>query len=186
MKKITQKQFDKLPVVDGRKQCPTGDYSEIKLFPHECDFGIGCNFGEGCSFGEGCHFGEWCSFGVGCTFERGCSFGEGCRFGEWCSFGDACSFGYACSFGEWCVFGMRCTAISPFWSFVYPPPFKTEGRILPPETAREYWEQRLGMKLEGCYDEIAEQLKPKLKTLLRRKNWTECERRILESWAEEK
>lgn len=44
MKIYTQQEFDNLPVVDGRKQCPTGDYSQIKRF------------------GESCSFGEWCSF----------------------------------------------------------------------------------------------------------------------------
>ena len=60
MKKYTQAEFDALPVIDGRKQCPTGDYSDIR------------SFGEGCSFGKGCSFGEWCSFGEGCK----CEFGE--------------------------------------------------------------------------------------------------------------
>lgn len=122
MKVYTQKQFNDLPVVNGRKQCPTGDYTRIKSFP------------------EGCTFGEWCSFGQGCR------------------------------------------AISPFWSFVYPPPFETEGRIIPPPAARSYWEERLGFKLADCYD-IPAQVAPKLPKLLKRKGWTKCERRILESWA---
>ena len=57
MKKITQQEFDALPVVDGWKKCPgSTDYSAIKHFPD------GCRFGERCSFGEGCSFGERCSF----------------------------------------------------------------------------------------------------------------------------
>lgn len=60
MKKYTQAEFDALPVTDGRKQCPTGDYSDI------------CSFGERCSFGKGCSFGECCSFGERCK----CEFGE--------------------------------------------------------------------------------------------------------------
>ena len=59
MKKYTQQEFDALPVVDGIKQCPTGDYSELK------------SFGELCSFGERCSFGEGCSFGKRCSFENG-------------------------------------------------------------------------------------------------------------------
>ena len=51
MKVYTQEEFDVLPVVDGYKQCPTGDYTQIS------------HFGEGCSFGERCSFGRWCSFG---------------------------------------------------------------------------------------------------------------------------
>ena len=46
----TQEEFDALPVVDGVKVCPTGDYSAIE------------------SFGDLCRFGEWCSFGVRCSF----------------------------------------------------------------------------------------------------------------------
>ena len=66
MKKYTQAEFDALPVIDGKKQCPTGDYSNI------------CSFGGGCSFGERCSFGEWCSFGERCSFGKGCK----CEFGE--------------------------------------------------------------------------------------------------------
>ena len=68
MKKYTQADFDAFEVIDGIKQCPSGDYSDIQIF------------GERCSFGKWCSFGEWCSFG------KGCSFGECCSFGEWCSF----------------------------------------------------------------------------------------------------
>jgi hypothetical protein len=62
MKKYTQEEFDALPLVDGVRQCPTGDYTQIM------------NFGAWCSFGEGCSFGAWCSFGEGCRFGKGCSF----------------------------------------------------------------------------------------------------------------
>ena len=50
MKKYTQADFDAFEVIDGIKQCPSGDYSDIQIF------------GEWCSFGECCSFGEWCSF----------------------------------------------------------------------------------------------------------------------------
>jgi hypothetical protein len=50
MKKYTQEEFDALPLVDGVRQCPTGDYTQIM------------NFGAGCSFGESCSFGAWCRF----------------------------------------------------------------------------------------------------------------------------
>lgn len=56
MKKYTQKEFDKLPIVDGRRQCPMGNYTQIDRF------GERCSFGDGCSFGGECSFGEWCSF----------------------------------------------------------------------------------------------------------------------------
>ena len=63
MKKITQQEFDELPVVDGCKQCPGETYySAIKRFPERCSFGAGCSFGVGCSFGERCSFGAWCRF----------------------------------------------------------------------------------------------------------------------------
>ena len=70
MKKYTQADFDAFEVIDGIKQCPSGDYSDIQIF------GEWCSFGERCSFGECCSFGEWCSFG------------RCCSFGEWCSFED--------------------------------------------------------------------------------------------------
>ena len=51
MKVYTQKEFDAIKRDEyGVKNCPTGDYSQIKSFP------------ELCSFGKGCRFGEWCSF----------------------------------------------------------------------------------------------------------------------------
>lgn len=76
MKKYTQADFDAFEVIDGIKQCPSGDYSDIQIF------------GEGCSFGERCSFGKWCSFGACCSFGECCSFGGGCAFGGGCSFED--------------------------------------------------------------------------------------------------
>ena len=109
MKKYTQADFDAFEVIDGIKQCPSGDYSDIRVFGKRCSFGNRCSFGERCSFGRGCSFGEWCSFGRGCSFGNRCSFGRGCSFGECCSFGEWCSFGRGCSFGEWCSFGEGCS-----------------------------------------------------------------------------
>ena len=74
MKKYTQADFDAFEVIDGIKQCPSGDYSDIQIF------------------GERCSFGEWCSFGKECSFGKWCSFGKECSFGEDCSFGGECSF----------------------------------------------------------------------------------------------
>ena len=62
MKKYTQADFDAFEVIDGIKQCPSGDYSDIQIFGEWCAFGAWCSFGERCSFGECCSFGEWCSF----------------------------------------------------------------------------------------------------------------------------
>ena len=57
MKKITQQEFDALPVVEGWKKCPgSTDYSAIKHFPDRCRFGAELSFGEGCRFGAGCSF----------------------------------------------------------------------------------------------------------------------------------
>lgn len=86
MKKYTQADFDAFEVINGIKQCPSGDYSDIQVF------GERCSFGEGCSFGRSCFFGKGCSFGKGCFFGKGCSFGECCYFSEWCFFGEHCSF----------------------------------------------------------------------------------------------
>lgn len=62
MKKYTQADFDAFEVIDGIKQCPSGDYSDIQIFGEWCSFGRDCSFGKGCSFGEGCSFGGGCSF----------------------------------------------------------------------------------------------------------------------------
>lgn len=62
MKKYTQADFDAFEVIDGIKQCPSGDYSDIRVFGEWCSFGEECSFGEWCSFGEECFFGEECSF----------------------------------------------------------------------------------------------------------------------------
>jgi hypothetical protein len=80
MKKYTQAEFDTLPVIDGLKHCPTGDYTAIKVFPAQCRFGGSCSFGGSCRFGELCRFGESCSFGGSCRFGELCRFGESCRF----------------------------------------------------------------------------------------------------------
>lgn len=62
MKKYTQADFDAFEVIDGIKQCPSGDYSDIRVFGEDCSFGRDCSFGDWCSFGEGCYFGKECSF----------------------------------------------------------------------------------------------------------------------------
>ena len=74
MKKYTQADFDAFEVIDGIKQCPSGDYSDVQIF------GERCSFGEQCSFGKCCSFGEWCSFGKWCSFREDCFFGEECSF----------------------------------------------------------------------------------------------------------
>ena len=54
MKKYTQADFDAFEVIDGIKQCPSGDYSDIQIF------GEWCSFGERCSFeGKGEYIGDY-------------------------------------------------------------------------------------------------------------------------------
>lgn len=62
MEEYTQADFDAFEVIDGIKQCPSGDYSDIQIFGERCSFGKWCSFGGDCSFGEDCFFGEECSF----------------------------------------------------------------------------------------------------------------------------
>ena len=50
MKKYTQADFNAFEVIDGIKQCPSGDYSDIQIFGERCSFGRCCSFGKGCSF----------------------------------------------------------------------------------------------------------------------------------------
>ena len=69
MKKYTQADFDAFEVIDGIKQCPSGDYSDIQVFSDRCSFGEDCSFGKWCSFSKQCSFGEDCSFGEECSFE---------------------------------------------------------------------------------------------------------------------
>ena len=71
MVKVTQEMFDAFEVINGVKQCPSGDYSEIKTFMGPC------SFGEGASFGEWASFGKWASFGEGASFGRWASFENG-------------------------------------------------------------------------------------------------------------
>ena len=60
MKKYTQADFDAFEVIDGIKQCPSGDYSDIQVFSDRCSFGEDCSFGEECSFeGKGENIGDY-------------------------------------------------------------------------------------------------------------------------------
>ena len=44
MKKYTQADFNAFEVIDGIKQCPSGDYSDIQIFGERCSFGEECSF----------------------------------------------------------------------------------------------------------------------------------------------
>ena len=95
--KFTQEEFDALPVVGGYRQCPTGDYSDVKEFSADCVFGSGCKFGSYCVFGSYSEFGSYCKFDSGCRFDAYCEFGEGCVFDSGCRFGSYCKFAPGCS-----------------------------------------------------------------------------------------
>ena len=60
MKTYTQLEFNALPIVDGYRVCPTGDYRQIRKFGDYCEFGESCKFGDFCEFGESCKFGDFC------------------------------------------------------------------------------------------------------------------------------
>ena len=68
MKVITQKEFDSFPLINGYKQCPSGDYSKITLFKDRCTFGDNCLFGSFSIFIRKCLFGKKCIFGDDCNF----------------------------------------------------------------------------------------------------------------------
>ena len=70
MKVFTQEDFDNFEVLDGIKQCPSGDYRLIKTFAERCSFAKWCSFAEGCSFAKWCSFAEECSF-ANKTLKRG-------------------------------------------------------------------------------------------------------------------
>ena len=100
---FTEEDYNNFPVIDGYKQCPSGDYSRLKFF-HKCIFGNNCvfrrfsNFSCGCKFGENCVFGDYCHFGYRCTFSKHCTFGEKCVFLKNCKISENCFFGERCIF----------------------------------------------------------------------------------------
>ena len=108
MKVITQKEFDNFPVINSCKQCPSGNYTQIKKFEDNCVFGESCKFWEYSEFGKRCHFGDHCEFRRNCSFGEFCKFGNDCFFAEECTFEDGCSFGIWCVFGDLSNFGERC------------------------------------------------------------------------------
>ena len=67
MKRYTQEMFDALPVVDGVRQCPTGDYTAIVEFGRS-HIGEESHIGAGSSIGAWSHIGEGSHIGAGSTF----------------------------------------------------------------------------------------------------------------------
>ena len=114
MKVITQEEYNNFPIINGCKQCPSGDYSQIKNFGEEiifsdnCKFGDKSNFWEKCSFGNDSTFGESCKFVNPCKFGDGCVLGDTCTIGEFSKFGDNCKFGKLIFFPGSCLFGGKC------------------------------------------------------------------------------
>lgn len=105
--KITQRMFNCLPIKDGFKTCPTGDYTNVKCFGNFCKFGNHCTFSSNSIFGDDCRFGLDCSFGPYCKFGDRCRFGDNCNAREYCEFKESFSCGINCSFGFSCVFGRK-------------------------------------------------------------------------------
>jgi len=81
----------------------------------------------------------------------------------------------------------KLTCTNFYWDQIYIPRCKIlqiKGFIYPTMLSREYWEERLGIKLEGCYSEIQKIVKPHLTDWLKSDKWTPTERWILTNWHE--
>jgi len=57
------------------------------------------------------------------------------------------------------------------------------NRVLPHLWQRDYWQERLGMELDGCYASLCKSIKPKLHSLLKDDKWSSTERWMLETLA---
>jgi len=95
--KFTDTDFMKFPVKKGYKQCPFGDYSNIKNFPDKCRFDEHCKFGSNHTFGDNTKFGDCC------TFKTNNKFGQRSFFGNWCAFLADNTFGINCEIPENCL-----------------------------------------------------------------------------------
>lgn len=95
MKVYTQDEFNALRVIDGARQCPTGDYTQVKNFDC-CTFADYCIFGDHHTFAAGTKFGAECYFGSHNRFGTRCIFGRKSRVGKDNHFGEACGFGVGC------------------------------------------------------------------------------------------
>jgi hypothetical protein len=94
MRKITQAEYDALPIIDGSRQCPGHtSYSGVQ------------HFGNHASFSEGARFGNHAIFGECASFGRGAIFGDCARFGNHAIFGECASFGAFATFGNHAIFG---------------------------------------------------------------------------------
>lgn len=105
---ITAEAFNKLPVRENHRQCPEGDYSQIKnfsfcMFDSDCVFGKHTTFHD-CKFGSHSTFGEACQF-YGCSFEDANDFEAGSSFHGVTSVGNYNRFKEACVFNAYARFG---------------------------------------------------------------------------------
>jgi hypothetical protein len=111
---ITPEEFNKFEIVNGFRQCPSGDYSLIKYFGDNCHFAPLCRFGDESRFGDSCHFdincrfGAFCIFGKRCQFDAYCHFDVNCRFDANCRFDIMCIFSLKCCFERGCYFNSFC------------------------------------------------------------------------------
>ena len=74
---IINEVYNIFPVINGYKQCPTGNYLPVNWFHHKCFFGDNCTFNNLARFGFGSFFGENCNCGSKCNFEQNCNFCKG-------------------------------------------------------------------------------------------------------------
>lgn len=102
---ITAEQFSNLPLVDGVRKCPVGDYSQILSF-HNCEFESNCIFAVDTKF-DCCTLRNWNSFGKACQFQA-CYFGSVNSFDAACVFEGFCSFQHGNHFDLGAVFRSRC------------------------------------------------------------------------------
>lgn len=71
------------PIVNGVRECPTGDYSAVKTFTNgPFKFGDSCVFSRCTEFLSTSEFGDNCVFADFCYFMKTCTFGRNCIFGR--------------------------------------------------------------------------------------------------------
>lgn len=69
-----------------------------------------------------------------------------------------------------------------YWSHASMPKAKSIKckRVLPKAWQRDYWGERLGISMDGCYDDIIARIMPVLDEWLKLDKWTSTERWMLE------
>lgn len=103
---FTQEEFDAIPRDKyGWKNCPSGDYTQIKNFPERCSFERGSIFGSDAVFENECRLGDGCQLGNRCQLGNICRLGDDCQLGNYCDLGDYCRFGAGAVFENGLVQG---------------------------------------------------------------------------------